>query len=72
MLFCPPEMLMVATVGVLVWATFVMLSVVALPDATVRDCVGANNVLVGYSEDLTYQLTPLIVFVPRKRDQSTL
>jgi len=49
-----------------------MVSVVALPDATVSVSPEANVVFVLYAFDLTDQVTDEIVAVPKKRDQSTL
>ena len=72
LLTTPPPMLIVATVLVLVWLTFWMLSVTAEPDAVVRVSPEARVVSVVYTGVVTDHVTELIVAVPRKRDQSTL
>jgi uncharacterized membrane protein YukC len=65
-------MLIVATVLVLVWLTFWMLSVVAEAEAVVKVWPDARVVSVSYTEVLTDHVTDEIVADSKKRDQSTL
>jgi hypothetical protein len=68
----PPAILMVATVVVLDWEMFWMLSVTAPPDAVVRSSPDARVVSVVYAGVFTDHTTVEIVAVSKNRDQSTL